>query len=294
MNIVKVLTLTILHFINNKKERYLFRYRSIITYFMLICFLLLMSLSIVFANATYTVYFYNPETNINYYVLLKGEFDKYLSDYGSFKFQPFSNRKTFEKILVKQRDGVFLLSSWHYHNLLGKVPIEPVLVGLLKGKTTQRKILSATENIASIDSLKGKSIASAGSEEYIKFILSRMLGEEKKDIIDSVKILTVPKDIDALMAVESGLASSALSTKTSFTELLAINPKQYGTLNQLASMETLLQIVAAPKQFDENVGLLLSILQDMMSSVEGKRNLKMISLDGWEKISNAEMVFLEQ
>ncbi len=293
MNMAKALTLTFLDFTKNKRERFLFKCRFIITYFILISFLLLMSLSIVFANSTYKVYFYNPETNINYFVSLKGGFDKYLSDYGPFKFQPFSNKRTFEKFLANQRDGVFLLSSWHYHDLSGKVPIEPVFVGFQKGKTTQRKILSAKENITSIDSLKGKSIASAGSEEYTKYILSQMLGEEKKDIIDSIKILTVPKDVDALMAVGLGMASSALTTETSFTELLAINPKQYGMLNQLASVETLLQIVAAPKQFDENVGLLLSILQDMMSSVEGKRNLKMISLDGWKKISNAERVSLE-
>ncbi|MCP5006365.1 MAG: phosphate/phosphite/phosphonate ABC transporter substrate-binding protein [Planctomycetes bacterium] len=248
----------------------------------------------VFTDSTYTVYFYNPETNINNYVLLKGEFDKYLSDYGPFKFQPFSDRKTFEEFLIKKKDGIFLLSSWHYHDLLGKAPIKPVFVGFLKGKTTQRKILSAKEGITSIDALKGKSIASAGSEEYTKNILIQMLGKEQKDIIDSVKILTVPKDIDALMAVGFGMANSALTAEISLTKLLAINPKQYGMLNQLASMETLLQIVAAPNLFDENVGLLLSIIQDMVSSAEGKRNLKMISLDGWKKIGNSERLFLKK
>ncbi len=286
--------MTILDFIKNKREKFLVRSSSFITYCLLISLLLLISLSEVFAGSTYTVYFYNPETNINNYVLLKGEFDRYLSGYGSFKFQPFSDSITFEKFLMKQRDGVFLLSSWHYRDMLGKVPIEPVFVGFLKGKTTQRKILSAKESITSIDSLKGKSIASAGSEEYTRNILIQMLGKEKKDIIDSVKILTVPKDIDALMAVGFGMASSALTAEISFSKLLAINPKQYGMLNQLASMETLLQIVAAPKQFDENVGLLLSIIQDMVSSIDGKMNLKMISLDGWEKVGNAERLFLEQ
>ena len=285
--------MTILNFVKNKRERVLVICRSIITYYLLISLLLLTSLSNVFADSTYTVYFYNPETNINNYVLLKGEFDRYLSDYGPFKFQPFSDRKIFEKFLIKQRDGIFLLSSWHYRDLLGKVPIDPVFVGFLKGKTTQRKILSTKEDITSIDSLKGKSIASAGSEEYTKNILTQMLGKEKKNIIDSLKILTVPKDIDALMAVGFGMASSALTAENSFAKLLAINPKQYGLLNQLASMETLLQIVAAPKQFNENVGLLLSIIQDMVSSVEGKRNLKMISLDGWKKVGNAERLFLE-
>ncbi len=285
--------MTILNLLKNKRKRPFLRCKSIITYCLLISLLLLMSLSNVFARSTYTVYFYNPETNINHYSLLKGEFDKYLSNYGPFKFQPFSDRKIFEEFLIKQRDGVFLLSSWHYRDLLGKVPIVPVFVGFLNGKTTQRKILSTKEDITSIDSLRGKSIASAGSEEYTKNILTQMLGKEKKNIIQSLKILTVPKDIDALMAVGFGMASSALTAENSFAKLLAINPKQYGLLNQLASMETLLQIVAAPKQFNENVGLLLSIIQDMMSSAEGKRNLKMISLDGWKKVGNTERLFLE-
>ncbi len=286
--------MTISNFINYKRERFFDKHRYIITSCLLISFLMFMSLSKVHANSKYTVYFYNPETNINHYVLLKGGFDKYLSDYGPFKFQPFSDRKTFEKFLTKQRDGIFLLSSWHYRYLSGKVPIEPIFIGFLKDKTTQRKILSAKENIESIDSLKGKKIASAGSVEYTKNILMQMLGKEKKDIIDSLKILTVPKDIDALMAVGFGMASSALTAEVSFSRLLAINPKQYGMLKQLSSMETLLQIVAAPKHFDEHVGQLLSIIQDMDSSVEGKMNLKMISLDGWKKIGNAERLFLEQ
>lgn len=270
------------------------RYRPIITCYLLISLLLLMSLSKVFADSKYTVYFYNPETNINNYVLLKGEFDKYLSNYGPFKFQPFSDRETFEKFIIKQRDGIFLLSSWHYHDLSEKVSMQPILVGFLKGKTTQRKILSANENITSIDYLKGKSIASAGSEEYTKNILIQMLGEDKKKIIDSLKILTVPKDIDALIAVGFGMASSALTSEISFAKLLAINPKQCSMLNQLGSTETLLQIVAAPQPFDENVLLLLSIIQDMSSTLEGKRNLKMISLDGWKKISDTEGLFLEK
>ncbi len=278
---------------NGKSICFLFKYRDTITFCLIISLLLLMCHSKVSANSTYTVYFYNPETNINNYVLLKGGFDKYLSDYGPFKFQPFSDRKTFEEFLTKKRDGVFLLSSWHYRSLSGIVPIEPIFIGYKKGRTTQRKVLSAKDGIASIDSLEGKSIASASSVEYTKNILIQMLGNEKKDIIDSLNILTVPKDIDALMAVGFGMASSALTAEGSFSMLQAINPKQYGMLNQLSSTVTLLQIVAAPTLFNENIGLLLSVIQDMASSVEGKMNLKMINLDGWKNIDHTERLFLE-
>ncbi|MEE9214981.1 MAG: hypothetical protein V3U54_09360 [Thermodesulfobacteriota bacterium] len=270
------------------------RYGLLITFRLWVCILLLSVFSTALANSKYTIYFYNPETNINNFALLKSEFDKYLSDYGPFQFQPFSDRDTFEKFLFEKRDGVFLLSSWHYRDLMRKYPIESVFVGIVNGKSTHKKVLSTKESIANIDSLRGKSVASSGSEDYTKNMLIQMLGEERVDIVDSLKILTVPKDIDALMAVGFEMANFALSTESTLTKLLAINPKQYGMLKQLVSKETLLQIVAVPKQPDENIKFLLTIIEMMEAAPVGRSNLKMISLDGWKKIGEAERMLLEE
>jgi hypothetical protein len=59
------------------------------------------------------------------------------------------------------------------------------------------------------------------------------------------------------------------------------------------SKETLLQIVAAPKQSDENIGLLLTLIETMGRVPEGRKNLKMIGLDGWKKLGEAERILLE-
>jgi ABC-type amino acid transport substrate-binding protein len=256
--------------------------------------LLLLAFFKAFANSRYTIYFYNPEININNFASLKSEFDKYLSDYGPFQFQPFSDRETFEKLIVGKNDGIFLLSSWHYRDLKRKFPIESVLVGVSGGKSTHRKILLTREDITSIDLLKGNTVASSGSEDYTNNILMQMLGENAKDIVDSLKILTVPKDIDALMAVGFGMANFALTTENSFAKLMTINPKQYEMQRQLAvSEEKLLPIVAVPKQPDDNIGLLLAIIEKMGMIPEGRKNLRMIGLDGWKKLDVAEMGLLE-
>ena len=267
--------------------------RQISTICLTVGFIWFLFLTKSFASS-YTIYFYNPESNINNFVLLKNEFDKYLSDYGPFTFQPFSDRNTFEKFISRERDGIFLLSSWHYKDLKEKIPIEPVYVGISKGKSTQRKILFSKGNIPGIDALRGKSIASSGSEEYTKNIILQMLGEEKKDIVNSLKILTVPKDIDALMAFGFGMANAALTTEHTKAKLLTINPKLCDKLQELASTETYLQIVAAPKQFNENIHKLLTLVEKMTSSMNGRKNLKMISLDGWKEVSTAEREYLEK
>ncbi len=250
-----------------------------------------------FSDNPYTIYFYNPETNINNFASLKTEFDQYLSSYGPFHFQPFSDRDSFEKFVVGRSDGVFLMSSWHYRQLKREFPIgmEARLVGISKGKATYEKILTAKNNIINIDLLKGKVVASSGNEDYTKNILLQMQGEGKRDIVDSMRILTVPKDIDALMAVGYGMADSALTTENSLIKLAAINPKQHGFLRSLSkSEEILLPIIAIPEQSDEKVRLLLEIIEKMESELDGKKKLKMLGVDGWKKVEEFERIFLEE
>ncbi len=272
------------------------RYLQLTFFYLLTCLLLTISTK-TFAGNTYTIYFYNPEININNFASLKTEFDKYLSIYGPFQFQPFSDRKTFEKFIVGRNDGVFLMSSWHFRQLKRKSPIdmEVELVGVSKGKATYKKILTTIDIIIDVNLLKGKIVASSGNEDYTKNLLMQMLGEEKNDIVNSVKILTVPKDIDALMAVGYGMADSALTTENGLAKLATINPKQYGFLRPLAkSEEILLPIVAAPKHYDENIKLLLTVIENMEKVFDGKKNLRMLGVDGWKKVEELERILLEK
>ncbi len=270
------------------------RCQRLTVFCLLVCMLLSISTKTI-ASSTYTIYFYNPETNINNFSSLKIEFDKYLSSYGPFQFQPFSDRESFEKFIVGRSDGVFLMSSWHFRQLKRKfsIDMDARLVGVSNGKATHEKILTTKNNIININLLKGTTIASSGNEDYTKNILTQMHG--KGNIVNSMKILTVPKDIDALMAVGYGMADSALTTEGSLTKLAVINPKQYGFLRPLArSREILLPIIAVPKQSDENINLLLRIIEKMETVLDGRKKLKMLGVDGWKKVEELERTLLEE
>ena len=130
-------------------------------------FLLFLAVSHGAADSKYTVYFYSPEANINSFRSLKIEFDTYLSSFGPYQFQPFNDGKTFEKFIAGKTDGVFLISSWHYKNLKVNVPLEPVLVGISKGRLSQKRVLAAKQTRKNLASLKGQTLASAGSREYL-------------------------------------------------------------------------------------------------------------------------------
>ncbi|GJQ49055.1 MAG: hypothetical protein HKUEN01_14410 [Candidatus Kuenenia stuttgartiensis] len=247
------------------------------------------------AEYKYTIYFYNPETNINNFASLKKEFDLYLARFGGYQFQPFSEREIFEKLISEKKDGIFIISSWHYKQLKENISIEPILVAVSKNKSTCRRIFSTSRIINDISMLSGMNVASASSEDYTKNVLIQMFGENKGAVASSIKILSVPKEIDALMSVGFGMADAAVTTDSSLAKLSVINRKLYDTLKQLLiSNETLLPIVAVPKPQDENHKKLAKIIKDMEAAVEGKNKLSMLGFDGWKILNASEKEYLEK
>jgi hypothetical protein len=226
-----------------------------------------------------TIYFYSSETNINNFSSLKAQFDKYLLKHGNYTFQPFSDRETFEGY-VNKVDGVFLISSWHYARLEQNAALEPMLVGARGDHSIQKRVLSAKTKLAAPSALHGYKIASASNEKYTRDMLRDMLGPDQNDLLNSFKILVVPKDIDALMAVSFGMAKAAITTDNSLGKFERINPKQFRSLHQLAAGNAaLLPIVIAPKKRDEDVTGLLAVIEEMGATIEGGRNLKLLGLD---------------
>jgi ABC-type amino acid transport substrate-binding protein len=244
------------------------------------------SFSSVFSNAGAVVYFYNPETNINNFATLKTVFDSYLSTQGGFYFQPFDDKNNFEVVVKQKNADVYLLSSWHLEALQKQnIPIEAYMCGTYRGNFMQRKALSAKKDIANTAMLKDTVIAGSGSEEYTRSILKQILGKENESLLEHIKILTVPKDIDALMAVSFGMATAAISAESSLAKLAAINPNQFQQLHNLGfSEKTYILIAASLKKTDPKQTQLLEILRKMSDTSTGEKSLKLLGIDGWKPL----------
>jgi hypothetical protein len=246
------------------------------------------------AGITKTVFFYNPESSVDNFAALKAEFDGYLSGQGEYSFQPFSERNTFESMLTDKAHGVYLLSSWHFTQLNAKTPLQAILVGVVKGEMQQRKIL-LSKDVADVTALAGTTLAGAGSEAYLQGQLQQMLGSKYPQLSSKIKLLTVPKDIDALMAVGFGMASAAIASESSFNKLALINPKQHAQLKTLANGEKSFLLIAAvtkPQQ-DEEMPL-LKVIESMGQQPSGEKRLKMLGLDGWKRIDTLDTALAKQ
>ena len=244
-----------------------------------------------FGEGKIKIYFYSTETNINNFKSLKMEFDRYLSKFGPYEFQPFSSRDVFEKQVKGKENCLLLLSSWHYSNIHQKYALTPALTGLRNGKKYQKRIVVTSRKSADIVAGKPGLVASASSLQYTNSALNSMF---QGKYTHPFKVLTVPKDIDALMSVGFGMAKMAFASESAFDELKLINPRLSSKMKVMAEgEETLGLILALPQGFKGNSQQTIHMIKNMSMDADGKRRIRMLGLDSWQELDAADRLKLE-
>jgi hypothetical protein len=238
-----------------------------------------------------TLYFYSSETNINNYRTLKTQFDGYLAKKGAYDFQPVKDRAAFELETRECDNCLVLMSSWHYRQLSKTINLEPVLIGAANGRITQKRILvGKTGGAANIDSITA--IASASSRLQAAALFSGLL-KQRQLTHQKPQVLTVPKDIDALMSVGFGISRVALTSEAAMERLKIINPKMHARLGVWAECaETLLPVLAVRADCGSDSRKFLTVIQKMALDDEGRRQLSLIGLDGWQPVGEREKMEL--
>jgi len=239
------------------------------------------------ANTTATICFYSPNANINNFASLKRGFDTYLSSQGSFRFQPFSNAPNLDQFAVNQGCQLFMLSNEYFQKSKTRLDLKKKMSGVLNGRMVNQKVFSTKSDLNNIKKLQGKSIASSSNEEKTRKMLLVILGDEYKDVIRSVRILEVPKDIDALMAINYGVAFAAITTNTSLELLATINPKLAQKLKRVGGMLEIPFPVIAISKNSNSVQALLDVIRGMDKSISGKEKLQLLGLDSFRELSNS-------
>jgi hypothetical protein len=237
------------------------------------------------ATESITIYFYNPEINITRNALLKNTFDLYLENQGAYQFQPVDNKETFESVIKEKKNAIFMMSNWHYLQLKKTALLKTstlVLRGIKNGHDTYNKILVAKQSTLNLNTM---SLATSGNEEYSRSILSDIYSQESVDQFSSLNILTVPKDIDALMAVGFGLADAALTTKSSLDKLSTLYQQQNQALHIIGESHSLKRLAVVFKQIPQAEHRQIQfILRQMAKDKKGKRGLSMLGLDDWRLV----------
>ena len=233
------------------------------------------------------IYFYNPEINADRNVVLKSAWDSYLLEMGHYELQPVDNGESFTQLIQQEQDTAFIMSEWLFSSLssvpdLDKKNLELTFIGMKNGSDTYRKVLVAHKSALNLENV---TIASSGSKERALKLLSSIYPELSPDKLGNLKILLVPKDIDALMAVGYGLAEMALTTEVSLSKIADLNENLHKDMLVLRKSEPFKRSVLIFKSNNfELKAALFKTLNNMGQNRNGKQAMSLLGLDEWRVV----------
>lgn len=229
------------------------------------------------------IYFYNPEINTARNLVLKSAWDEYLDNGELLEFQPVDDEAEFVRLVNHSEDAAFIMADWFYSSLFSVSPIkqnlEVAFQGVRDGKDTYSKILVANKGALDFEHV---TIACSGSKARAQEILKSIYPELSSFELERLKILLVPKDIDALMAVGYGLAEMALSTEVSLLKMSGLNESIYKDMIVLRESQPLKRSVLVFKSTNSVFKRHLSqLMMNMTHTTSGLKAMNLLGLDEW-------------
>ena len=228
---------------------------------------------------TIIVYHFNPESHSDRNLVLKNTFDQYFQVSHNIELQPVDDRTTFEGLIAEKPLSLFIMSDWQFHQLESdRKDLIPYLRGLKDNNDTFHKLLIGKGPL----SPQHATVAVSGTEDYVYSLLEEMRLNTPPLPMQNLRLLTVPKDIDALLAVSFGMADAALATETSYEKYELLYRNEYQQLKVLGTSQPQKRLVVALfKQHLPALESALDALLDMDQSPNGQLGLKLLGLDEW-------------
>ncbi len=169
------------------------------------------------------IYVFNPESRANLSQTAKKSLQQYFQNHGH-RVQVFffAREQDFLRMYRQYQPEYCIVASYVDTAYKNKLQWQTVLQGHNKTSTNFQKILVTNKNIRSLADLKKKGIATVviNSPVYVQRYILNPLNFQMQDL----RLVSVSKDIDAIMALGFGQVAAAIVTQNSFDLLRRINP----------------------------------------------------------------------
>ncbi len=236
-------------------------------------------------------YYFNPDTSQGNLGNLKREFDQYLLEKGSSaKFQPFAHFVDFHRQNNKRHPSFILVPEWYYRKYGKELGLQPILTPIRNGSTSYQKVIlvpkaaSDAPNDYKIISFALTSMLQDDVNEELKVLLAKQLVDQQQ-----VNMITVPKDLDAILALVLGQVEMALVAEHNLQTIAEINPKILHNVKQLDDTITVSMPVLCylkNRVDDKQVEKLVEVFTGMSREEPQNKIMEMLKIDNWKKISN--------
>lgn len=211
-----------------------------------------------------TLVYYDPDGNLRRIVDISSEGNKIFSKLG-LKFFVSADEISFENLLKQHNPEYFIMNSVIYHSRKKNLNLSVAFVLERDNKTTYtKKIVTFQEGLT------------------LKDLQNRVLASAFRDISDIVqvnaRILKVPKDLDALLAMKFKQADFALVSESSIEIFKSISPVDFGLLKVVYTSREIVNPVFCYIQGRESISKIREIERTLLSP-EAKQFMSLLLFD---------------
>ena len=253
------------------------------------CFLCLVLCAPVVARASDAeLFFFSPDWAPGNLSTLAEAADRALSESGlNLSFQAFARYEDLVGQLSTARPALVLVPGWVAAEHGGNLQLHALLRPTRDGRDTYHKILMTTKGVSSLAGLANATVAAATHPGSIDYPASA--SGIRSLVGDGARILPVPKDIDALLALSFGQVDAALVTPAQFEILARVNPRGTNNLVELGrTPEVPLPRLYATRYIDDDeANRLAAGIAKLSSSIKGRQFINLLGFDEVELIEIA-------
>lgn len=175
------------------------------------------------------IFVYNPESPTSGIFFVKQELKRYLAIHGLHsRIHFFAHPEDFDAAVFRLKPDAAIVASYYYQEKKDEYGWKEILQGHFQGKRFFHKVLVAERSIVNMKELSGKSVAAVTTGNDILKNggeLSEKWGKPGVYFPVAIRLVSVSKDIDAIMALGFGQVDAAVVTRDSMEKLRKINPE---------------------------------------------------------------------
>ncbi|HOK40041.1 MAG TPA: PhnD/SsuA/transferrin family substrate-binding protein [bacterium] len=245
---------------------------------------------ILYANEPASIFFYNPDSNIENFALLVTNFTNYFKgNIPDFKIQPFVNIETLVNEALKRNPAFIILPYWNYLLLLkdksfNPLGLEGILTPMVNSNVFYKKLILIKSNssIKDIANLEGKAATTSLGLQSVDF-LNEFLFQDKVDL-KKITFIWTKKDMDSLLALKFNQVQIGIISDKTYSETKKTQAAMLSDIKVLKESKEIPEIVLIELKNNSDAKISTEIKKlflNMHNSDDGKKILQLLNYDKW-------------
>lgn len=229
------------------------------------------------------IFVFNPESKSGQTQAARASLSRFMAAEGiEVQVSLFANAIDFERAVARLKPNYAIVASYYYNAAAKEMQWRALLTGHRDGDEAFRKVFMVDQSVGKAADLRNKAVATtsfgAATFSYVSGQFLQPLGLNASQ----VRLVTVSKDIDGLMALAVGQVKGAIVTQDSIEKLKSINSAALDSMKELRKLPAIQYPKVVQFQQAQDAAKLRQAFRRLTLSSEGADFLRYLGITGFQ------------